>query len=59
MGGGQGMGGGRGLGGARGAGQQELGSREEEIATLKEAARGLRQQLAEIIDRLERLERGE
>jgi hypothetical protein len=32
--------------------------REEEINTLKEMARDLRQQLAEILERIDRLERG-
>lgn len=33
-------------------------AREEEITTLKEMARDLRQQLAEILERIDRLERG-
>jgi predicted Fe-Mo cluster-binding NifX family protein len=35
------------------------GSREEEIATLSEMASGLREQLAEVMERLDRLEKGE
>ena len=34
-------------------------SREEEIAALKDAAGGLRKQLAEVLERLDRLEKGE
>ena len=66
MGMGQGMGMGRGMG--RGAAVSPTppappasfaGSREEEIAALKDVAGDLRKQLAKVIERLDRLEKGE
>jgi predicted Fe-Mo cluster-binding NifX family protein len=70
MGGGRGMG--RGLGRGMGMGRQaaamsltppaspvsSAGSRKEEIAALKDMAGAMRKQLAEVMDRLDRLEKG-
>jgi len=65
MGMGQGMG--RGMGMGRGAAVSPTppappaafaGSREEEIVALKDVAGDLRKQLAEVIERLDRLEKG-
>jgi predicted Fe-Mo cluster-binding NifX family protein len=67
-----GMGGGRGMGRGMGMGRQaatmpptppaspvlSAGSREEEIATLKDVTGAMRKQLAEVVERLDRLEKG-
>jgi predicted Fe-Mo cluster-binding NifX family protein len=59
---------GRGLGMGRGAAASPTppaspavpaGSREEEVAALRDMAGGLRKQLAEVLERLDRLEKGE
>ena len=57
---GMGRGGGLGRGRGRGAAPQVAtpSAREEEITTLKKMASDLRQQLAEILERIDRLERG-
>ncbi len=62
---GMGMGRGRGRGMKRGMGQRaavspaSVDAREEEIAELKGIAGGLRKQLAEVMQRLDKLEKGE
>jgi predicted Fe-Mo cluster-binding NifX family protein len=67
-----GMGGGRGMGRGMGRGRQAAampsksptpsvpaaGSRQEEIAALREMAGAMRKQLAELVERLDRLEKG-
>ncbi len=70
MGGGRGMGGGMGMGRGMGMGAappvqpapspapSSGASREEEVAALREMAGNLRQQLADVVDRLEKLEKG-
>ncbi len=68
MGRGMGRGRGRGMGMGRGVAMPQAamesrptttGSREEEIVSLKDTAGALRKQLAEVIERLDRLEKGE
>ncbi len=58
MGRGHGMGRGRGMGMGMGRRVAATASREAEIAALKEMAGNLRQQLAEVLERLDKLEKG-
>jgi predicted Fe-Mo cluster-binding NifX family protein len=56
---GRGMGRGRGMGGRMPAPPAASVSREEEVAALKKQAGDLRKQMAEILERLDQLEKGE